>query len=261
MQIEASGIIFWTITGSVISIVTILVFIYQLLNIHLKKKWEFSQTIHQLNLEREKQILQSKIVAQEETMEHLSKEIHDNINQILSFAKLNLDLTIHNHNLFNYNLQATQDLINKAIFELNNISKGLSADALTNMGLLRCVEMEAERINILHFTKIEIRNIDNFIFESIELQLILYRIFQEAIKNAILHGKASIIDISFIQQGPKRQLIIEDNGCGFDLEEFQKVNHPYNHGLTNMNKRMKSIDGKFEIYSKISEGTKIIVSF
>ena len=80
----------------------------------------------------------------------------------------------------------------------------------------------------------------------------IYRTIQEAINNAIKYANATQITVAISLQNGKTNIVIKDNGEGFDVENIVAGN-----GLNNMNKRMDEIDAKFSIVSSKSSGTMV----
>lgn len=81
--------------------------------------------------------------------------------------------------------------------------------------------------------------------------------FKEALHNAIKHGEATEIELEVIAQDGLIQLVIADNGCGFDPAS----NGARGNGLKNMRQRLERIGGKFEITSQPGRGTRVALSF
>lgn len=257
---EATRIIIWTILGSLMTIIIFLGFIRHLLKLYIKKYNEFETALNLKTLEKEKSILSTRIDVQEETIQKISKELHDNVNQILTLAKLNLN------NIFFASkdqeaIDLTKELITNAINELSNMSSCLSSQSILDNGLLRTLEFEAERLGKISNTKIIVNRMisDNLI--PYEEQLNLYRIFQEAIRNSIVHGNANEIVVSFFTcENCTYNLEISDNGIGFDLFEKKPNLDLHKHqGIKNMKRRSSIINSKFLIQSSINSGTKINV--
>lgn len=258
MQISTTQIITWTISVSVASLIIVLLFVYRLIILHIKNKSEMTELIGDLIIEKDKQVLISKIKTQEDTMDKISKEIHDNINQVLALSKLNLDIAIMENNQINTNLKLSQDFLIRGIVELNNISKGLGADFIKETGLLRSMEIECERINLMNRTQIYVYTDGDFVRPGEEVEIVLYRIFQEVIKNAMLHGKASEVEIKIKCSGHLIECSFKDNGIGFELDNYNSPNNLHS-GLKNIKKRISALDGDLEINSILGSGTNIVV--
>ena len=84
------------------------------------------------------------------------------------------------------------------------------------------------------------------------------RICQEALANAVKHASATRIEVSFDFAQPQPQIIIKDNGSGFDLDAAEKRNG-HHFGLRGMKERMNQLGGRLEIITAPGRGTEIKV--
>src|SRR5215831_12354634 len=111
-------------------------FIISILFIYQKKQIAHFNTIEELKLDHEKRLLQTQLEMQEQTFQHISREIHDNISLSLTLAKLNLN-TLHWENAEKAKAQTDLSLeqISKAINDLSDISKSLNSELIINQGL------------------------------------------------------------------------------------------------------------------------------
>jgi two-component system NarL family sensor kinase len=262
MQDKTSEIIIWTIIGSIATILSFIAFINHIIMLYNKKNIEFNQQLQLRNFEKEREVLKTRIDVQEETIQKISKELHDNVNQILTLAKLNLN-NIDGLNKGNEKLIISRDLITNAINELSNLSSSLSSQMVKDLGLIRTLEIESSRIMTINNTQIIIENNLNDNHLNEEDQLILYRIFQEATRNAVIHGKARNIIIKLFQTYDYDFLFeIEDDGTGFNVNETNstdqapRINHQ---GLKNMQRRASILNGEFIIESSLNQGTKVVI--
>jgi len=89
-----------------------------------------------------------------------------------------------------------------------------------------------------------------------ELELSLYRIIDELINNILKHAKATEVSIQLIEHEDMLNVIIEDNGIGF---EYDPNNKNYGMGLSNITTRVNHFEGKFQIDSSIGNGTTMII--
>lgn len=201
------------------------------------------------------EILQTQLEIQEQTLKNVSQEIHDNIGQTLSLTKLNLfTLNKEKPQAFDEKLDTSKQLLTKAIQDLRAISRSLNADNVLAGGLLRAIDNELQVLNksgeiqgelTVHGTATRIDD---------KKELILFRIVQESINNAVKHANASRIDISMSYQAGGVQLEIADDGEGFQQDDVEMGS-----GLRNMKNRAKMINGDCNIVSN-KNGTIIKVS-
>ena len=259
MESTISKILFWTIASSLATLAIFQYFIYNLIRLHNKKLAEHRSNLDQALIEKERQILITRTDTQEETMQKISQEIHDNINQVLTLSKINLS---NLKNLLPYEnripLENAENLITNAICDLNAISRSLNGDVVNQTSLLRILEIECEKINKLGNIKIIIECTKYSENVNSNIELALYRLFQEAIRNSIVHGEATEIEIELFSDQFHIKFKIADNGKGFDIGSVNEL--PYTHqGLKNMRRRIVSVDGSINITSKKGAGTTIDV--
>ena len=96
----------------------------------------------------------------------------------------------------------------------------------------------------------------------VPLKLVIFRILQEALNNAVKHGKGDLIVVSLQENGDGIHLRIEDNGIGFDPDQRRSTERDYpGIGLVSMKERAELSGGTFKVASERGKGTAIQVSF
>jgi two-component system, NarL family, sensor kinase len=239
----------------IVSFIVIFIALYQKRHIrYLKEKQllqnQFAQTL-----------LQTQLEIQEQTLKNISQEIHDNIGQVLSLAKLNINtMNCDEPVALQVKISDSKHLISKAIQDLRDLSRSLNTDYVVEMGLLRSVEYELELIKrtgtIETLFRIEGKS---FRLEQ-QQELILFRIVQEVLHNIIKHAKATLIDV-FVQFEPAMfTLIVKDNGIGFDASKLEAADYSgFGLGIRNMHNRAAMINTNFTLSSGPGEGVTILL--
>jgi len=206
-----------------------------------------------LKVRFEQTILQSQLEIQEQTFRNISQEIHDNIGQVLSLAKLNLN-TIPDENSAD-KIALTEELLGKAINDLRDLSKSLHPEKISDIGLVNATRHElfifqrASRINTeLIANEAEI-NLDG------NKSVIVFRMIQEALHNALKHAKATKVTVTMQQQNGKTFIEVNDNGIGFDTTKLKSIETGI--GLKSMEQRCKLINATFTIDSMTGKGTTL----
>lgn len=205
----------------------------------------------------EKQLLESKLEIQEQTFSFISQEIHDNVGQVLSLAKVQLNIMDQQQEIDRSILKDAKASISKAMTELRDIAKSLGAERMQSFDLLEAVTSEVKRLNGTGTIKatMNVKDYDRTVVE--QHKLILFRLVQESMQNILKHAEASEIHIS-INLSPKESfIVISDNGIGFDVEKELKKNTGL--GLKNMINRTNSIGGKMNIQSASNHGTAVTI--
>ncbi len=194
---------------------------------------------------------QSQIEVQETTMSSLAKELHDNIGQLLSSTKILLGITQKNLPNVPETLLLADESLGKAINEIRALSKSLSKDWLTQFDLLQNLKTEVARINAAQILHVHLSGPD-VILLSTEKRIILFRIIQEALQNAIKHAEASNIHVIIASSKELLTLKIIDDGKGF-AEPIIKTGI----GLTNMKQRTELLGGTITWKSSQDKGCTI----
>jgi hypothetical protein len=180
------------------------------------------------------------------------------VGQILSLAKVQLNI-IGESNILNQSLLAdAKENISKAMSDLRDVAKGLSTDRILGVGLDEAVSQEIQRINRSGIVSIrfQINGKSKEIEE--QKQLILYRVIQECLQNIIKHAAASAVVLSFDYHQQELAITITDNGKGFDVGQA-KIN-VNGLGLMNIQKRIELIGGQINIQSIPNSGTTIKIN-
>jgi signal transduction histidine kinase len=210
------------------------------------------------NYDREKYKAQLEI--KEQTSQEISREIHDNVGQILSLAKLGLGtLDLDRKEESKNSIAEISDIIEKALDDLRHLSRTLNAEVITKGGLKKSIEMQVGYIQRGGKFNINFNVSGEPIFLLETKEIILFRIIQEAVNNIIRHATATDICISLFYEKNFLKLKIQDNGKGFSLGEQSDEPKSIN-GIYNMRHRAKLIEAEFEIDSKPGKGTSIIVT-
>lgn len=230
----------------------VFVIIYRLrMNNHLKEK-------EQTKLRYEQTLLQTQLEIQEQTLKNISQEIHDNVGQVLTLAKLNLATTTVNDTGAMEKIKTSQQLIGKAIQDLRDLSRSLNTDYVERMGLLRSIEYELELLKKTGSVETEMSITGISVKFNQQTELILFRIIQEAIHNVMRHADAQKIAASVVFTDHEMNITIEDNGKGFDLSPLNDPgNKTFGLGLRNMQARATMIGAKFLMNSEPDRGTSL----
>lgn len=197
------------------------------------------------------------IEAEEKERIRIARELHDGIGQQLSAAKMNLSafeatMPEDKKETFHY----LMELVDDAVKEVRSISHKMIPNALLRSGLTSAVREFVNKLTISGTLKIDLHivGIDTRLDHSIET--VLYRVIQECVGNIIKHAQASHVNIQLIKYDTHLNLVIEDNGVGFDTN---KINKFEGIGLKNIVSRVLYLNGTVDFDSMLGHGTTIIV--
>lgn len=215
-----------------------------------------------MEFEFEQQLLQTQLEIQEQTLHIISQEIHDNIGQILSLAKLNLGMMdTTKPDTLPQKIEDSKNLVGKAIQDLRDLSKSLNTDYVTDMGLLRSIEYELEMIRKSGAFVADLQVEGHPVPLAAQQELILFRIIQEVINNIIKHAKATRIGVQVTYQPNEFMIRIVDDGKGFDLTPLNAgQNSNFGLGIRNMHNRARLVGAEFSITSTLETGTIVSIT-
>lgn len=210
------------------------------------------------------------MAGQEEERKRLSRELHDGLGQMLTAIKLQvegLETRLTNEGIVNANLSPLKTLITQTIQETRSISNNLMPSVLSDFGLLPGLRMLVDnhhRPDGVPEQQLRISlHADEWLADSTHrldktIEITLYRVCQEAVTNAIRHGKATRIDIQLFEKDQYLHLTVTDNGAGFKTQRLLK--EPHGQGVHNIHERIKLLNGIFKLTSTPGKGTKLKVS-
>jgi two-component system, NarL family, sensor kinase len=222
----------------------------------VQKQKTYQYKLQLLKKETEAQILQSQLEIQEQTFTAISEEIHDNVGQILSLAKMQLNI-VEEENIEHNELLADAKLnISRALADLRDVAKNLHSSKITQQPLLQSLELEVHRIQKIIPCSLSIIGVEPTLNDKVKL--LVFRIFQEACNNALKHAKATNIAIVIHFNISNCVINISDDGIGFDVENSAIKNGL---GLQNIYKRMMLANGNATIESMPNKGTIIKLQF
>jgi|SRR5690242_16392058 signal transduction histidine kinase len=245
------------ITIFLVAVATGIIF---LVLIYQKKQLQYIAEKKQLQVTYEKEILESKLEIQEQTFKNISQEIHDNIGQVLTLVKLNINtMATAEPPALQNKISDSRNLITKAIQDLRDLSKSMNTDLVIEAGLTQAIEYESELIKKTGGYEIEYNITGNVYRLQNQQELILFRLVQEALNNIIKHAKATRIKIAIAFEPNIFTLHVTDNGVGFSAGEL-KLNPVRGSGLRNMENRAKMINGNFTCTSVPGKGTSIFIA-
>ncbi|HEX3080651.1 MAG TPA: histidine kinase, partial [Puia sp.] len=195
MQDAKSQVIF-----TIIAVIIILLFLGVLFLVMLfyynNKKGQMSKEQQLMRAAYDKQLLESKLEIQEQTFDMISQEIHDNVGQILSLAKVQLSIMEQKQSVEGELLTNVKESISLAMTELRDIAKSLNSERLQKLSLQDSITQEIRRINRSGLIKVssDVEGTEKNIPD--QHKLIAFRIVQEGLQNIIKHAGASDVKVS-----------------------------------------------------------------
>lgn len=220
-----------------------------------KRRIQFYTEKMQIQHEYDTQLLQTKLEVQEQSFKYFSEEIHDNAGQLLSSVKHQL-YSIKTDSHEEHTIQRiteTTELLGRAINDLRNISHTLNNSFVAKAGLVEAVQKELHYLNSAKHLNVQLHVTGDEYDLGSEKELLVFRIIQEAIANAVKHASPTTIDVHLDYQPDTFTIRIKDNGSGFNPAE----NKSDGIGLNNMHLRAGLLNGRLTINSEREQGTTI----
>jgi two-component system, NarL family, sensor kinase len=213
---------------------------------HRQRQIRAKEKLTAIKLEFEKTLLDVEKEIREETLSFVGRELHDNIGQLLSLAKLNLASNKPEK------IQTGKNLLNDIIQEVRGLSKVLNLDWVEGYSLETFVQKELEKLEQAEFCKTTFQTEIQELILTKEEKIILIRVIQECINNAIKHASPSLIEVIIRREKEINCIQLRDNGKGFTVN-VEKTGS----GLVNLKKRMETIGGDFQLTSALGKGTMV----
>jgi len=237
--------------AAIISIIIICIILVIFFMIFQKKKNNL--LLKQIEVEKhfEQEIGESQIAIREQTLRNISWELHDNIGQLLTLAKIQLQ-SVPDHP---ENIKEVNENLSNILAEVRALSKVINPDFISSIRLNHAIQLEIDRFNRLDYIKasLDIEG-EEYDIDS-KAEIVIFRVLQEFFSNTIKHSKATKLDV-FINFGIENLIITAaDNGIGFDANS--QVQNGL--GLNNMKKRGNLINAEIEITSEINNGTMLTI--
>jgi len=221
-------------------------FVVAMVFIHRQRQSENRQKIDQMQAEFEKTILNVENEIQQETLSQIGRELHDNIGQLLSLAKLNLNSSKQEKHADG------REYVNQVIREVRALSKTLNLDWVESITLDDFIYQQLQKIQATGFCQTSLESDHSFSELEKNQKLVLIRVIQECLNNALKHAEPDNIVIRIEKTSHSRRIEVSDDGKGFDTTQKSSGS-----GMYNLAKRMETIGGKFYLTSAVGKGTQI----
>lgn len=241
-------------TGVIISLIMLISLIF------IKSIFNIQQRIDKFRRQNESRILSAIIKTEETERQYFAKELHDGLGPLLSSVKMAFSALTKNMNTKNDKkiVSNTENLIDESIIALKEISNKLSPHVLNNFGLYKAVKLFVNKLEINNQPKIIFNsNLEDKRFQY-NIEAVFYRVICELIANTIKHASALNINIDLFADKNKLTLDYYDDGVGFILKKIQAEKKGT--GYSNIESRIRSLNGIFQIYTNPNEGVNINIS-
>jgi len=203
------------------------------------------------------ELQKTQMEVQEQTMQTIGADLHDNVGQLLSLTSLTLN-SINFDDLIRSQekIKTAVDLVLRSIKEMRLLGKLLQGDQLLSLGLIQAITYEINWIEKTGSLRVNFTEAGDFEGDkNVEKDLFIFRILQECLNNVVKHACANTINITLSYHKETISLVVSDNGIGFVGEKTSFIQSGM--GLKNIQKRADILKGELSIVSSISRGTTI----
>jgi signal transduction histidine kinase len=201
-----------------------------------------------------RRLSQQLVQAQEEERKSISRELHDEIGQMLTGLKMELanleEFRKSPGNEFNEHLAETKAITEQTMRLVRDMAMGLRPSMLDDLGLEPALRWQAREFSRHSGVPVSLDADGNLEHLSEALRTCIYRVVQESLTNCGRHAQASNIQITVSGREDRINLIIEDDGKGFDPNKISDRGL----GLIGMEERIKKLGGTFLIFSQTQKG-------
>lgn len=255
--------------GSVTFIIVGAVIVF-LIHKNTKRKQHIAEQEREIEIQKTEKLLKEQELAaidamisgQEKERQRLANDLHDNLGSTLATVKLHFQHLQNNRD--NPKIENIEELYTKtdllldeAYQKVRTIAHEKNSGVMAKQGLLPAIKNLAKKVSNGKHLQIEVQ--DHGLEERLDnaIEITIFRIIQELITNTIKHAEASEIHISLTNHDSLLNIIVEDNGKGFDAKVLPQKDGM---GLATIEKRIEHLEGTFEIDSTINKGTNILIN-
>ena len=254
------GLNFHISTDLLSSWVSVVISLLMLISLaFVRRIFNLQRRFDELRKENESRILSAIVRTEESERQHFSKELHDGLGPLLSSVKMAISATRSKSNNNDKVIANAEKLIDESISTIKEISNKLSPHVLNSFGLYKAVKSFISKIKTIHSTQIKLSgNIEGKRY-AYNIEVVLYRVICELITNTLQHARAKNCYIE-MEENQDNILTIKyiDDGIGF--KRNTNLIPEKGMGFSNIQTRIKSINGEFELFSEPGEGVRMVIA-
>ncbi len=232
----------------------LLIVVAILFSVFMKRKNTLVKEQLEAQKKFEQEIAETQIEIREETLRNISWELHDNIGQLLTLAKIQTQNAAGSQS----ELDEAAATIGKGLTEIRTLSKLINPEALKNMTLVEALTLELERFNRMAYLEPSMTVHGKYLEIDKKIETIIFRMLQEFFTNTIKHSKATKLNVTLTYTNTNLNVLVKDNGIGFDYA-FAKAKNGI--GLTNIESRAQLIGARATYHSAPGDGTQLELNY
>lgn len=211
----------WTIIVSCAMVFGLVIFVILLVVINNARRLQHSAQLAEAEHLRNAEVQRAEREATQHTLREVGRELHDNVAQLLTVAQLGLGNLLE-ESAADARLLAARDALDLGIEEVRRLGHDLNSDRWQHRSLRDAIGTAAERIERVGRVRALVVQQGEPPEPDADARIVLFRVFQEVVNNALKHSGADTITIT-LHGTAALALTIADNGCGFDPERTARV--------------------------------------
>ncbi|WP_298510612.1 sensor histidine kinase [uncultured Kordia sp.] len=228
------------------------------------EKAQQEQHLQELIKTQEMNAINAMISGQEEERKRIAQDLHDNLGSKLSLVKIHYQSVEDNLESIDEDAKTQYEkanqLLDEACKSVREISHNMISGTLSKFGLIPALKELKQTLENVYSKQVQYaihieltyHKLDNRLENTMEIQI--YRIIQELLNNIIKHAKATQVDIQILKLEKGVNIIVEDDGVGFDTEKQHK-----GIGLKTIQSRVVNMKGSCLIDSGKGNGTTVTI--
>lgn len=259
MSAELSEVVIIVLAGTFLMLLLV-IFIISFFFIHQKKQQSHKLEKANLQAHFEQEILNAENEIQDTTMKHISRELHDNVGQMLTLVKIQLN-NLSEELPSNKKITDSKEFLNHILSDVRALSKSLNSDNILNEGLKKAISFELDRVRKVGNYEVLFSTNAWDVSLNHKNEILIFRIFQELLQNCLKHAKAKNIEVRLEENNQCLNLEVIDDGIGFDFEAKIQISGFQNGvGLQNLIHRAGLMNGTLVFERGKVSGTKALLT-
>ncbi|MCE7994565.1 MAG: tetratricopeptide repeat protein [Roseivirga sp.] len=262
---RADKLTFIVLTAALLMVAIILYFYLRqrLMLARLREKEEKEshiKSVNELLVQQQTKTLEAMVQGQEEERLRIAKELHDHFGSLMAAVKVNLTTVVAKGNIDQTNDKQMENLsvlVDQACEDIRSLSHSMHVGISESFGLIPALEDLAHSINASGRVEVAFHSASCTGKLDSTMEVMTYRLIQELVSNALKHSQATKLTIQVTCLGDIVNIIVEDNGMGFDAQHYMEQSEGM--GLKSMQERIMSLQGEFEVDSQPGKGTTVII--
>jgi len=225
-----------------------------------EEKESRNKEVNQLMIQQQTKTLEAMVEGQEQERKRIAKELHDHFGSLMATVKVNLTTVAANKEITPESEQQMQHLaklVDQACIDIRSLSHSMHVGISEAFGLVPALKDLTNSIS--QSGKIQVSFHSSNCAEKLDstIEITAYRVIQELVSNVLKHAKATKLTIQLTCLEDIINIIVEDNGRGFDADFLMKNSQGM--GLKSLQERITELHGEFEVDSRPEKGTTVII--